>query len=103
MAFGKDKMSSYVDRGNQLIGQGKTPEAMQLISGGLEYYTQKIIKAISPYAKSDAGLLVIVLRHLADEVEKNNPGAKELAEGMEKCVIKPPLKEIEKIKKPNRR
>jgi hypothetical protein len=103
MVFGKDKMSSYVDRGNQLIGQGKTPEAMQLVSSGLEYYTQKIVKAISPYAKSDAGLLVIVLRHLADEVEKNNPGAKELAVGMEKCVIKPSLKEVEKIKRPNRR
>jgi len=103
MAFGKDKMSSYVDRGNQLISKGKTPEAMQLVSSGLEYYTQKIIKAISPYAKSDAGLLVLVLRHLASEVEKNNPGAKELAEGMEKCVIKPSLEEVEKIKKPNRR
>lgn len=103
MVFGKDKMSSYVDRGNQLISQGKTPEAMQLVSSGLEYYTQKIIKAISPYAKSDAGLLVLVLRHLASEVEKNNPRAKELAEGMEKCVIKPSLEEVEKIKKPNRR
>ena len=49
------------------------------------------------------GLIVLVLRHLADEVEKNNPGAKELAAGMEKCVGKPSLQEIEKIKKSNRR
>ena len=42
-------------------------------------------------------------RHLADEVEKNNPGAKELAAGMEKCVGKPSLQEIERIKKPNRK
>lgn len=103
MALGKERMSSYVDRGNKLIGQGKTSEAMQLVSDGLGYYSQKIIKAISPYAKADAGLIVLVLRHLADEVEKNNPGAKELAEGMEKCVSKPPLKEVEKTKKANRR
>lgn len=46
---------------------------------------------------------MLVLRHLADEVERGNPGAKELAEGMEKCVNKPALTEIERIKKANRR
>ena len=76
MAFRKERMSSFVE---------------------------KIINAISPYAKADAGLIVLVLRHLADEVERGNPGAKELAEGMEKCVNKPALTEIERIKKANRR
>lgn len=103
MAFGKARMSSYVDHGNQLIAEGKTPEAMKLVERGLQYYSENIINAISPYAKADAGLIVLVLRHLADEVEKGNPGAKELAEGMKKCVNAPSLKEIEKIKKPNRR
>lgn len=65
--------------------------------------TVKTDLEISPYAKNDAGLIVLVLRHLADEVEKNNPGAKELAAGTEKCVGKPSLQEIEKIKKPNRK
>ena len=101
--IGKDRMSSYVERGNKLIAAGKTPEAMKLIEKGLRYYSEKIINAISPYAKLDAGLIVLVLRHLANEIEKNNPGAKELAAGMEKCVGKPSLREIEKIKKPNRR
>lgn len=103
MAFGKERMSSYVDRGNELIGKGKTQEAMRLVQRGLQHYSEKVINAISPYAKADAGLVVLVLRHIADEVEKNNPGAKELAEGMEKCVNKPTLTEIEKIKKANRR
>ena len=70
---------------------------------GLQYYSERVIDSISPYAKNDAGLIVLVLRHLADEVEKNNPGAKELAAGMEKCVGKPSMQEIEKIKKPNRK
>lgn len=102
MKIGKPRMSSYVDRGNQLIAQGKIPNAMKLVESGLQYYTKKIIDAISPYAKSDAGLIVLVLRHLADEVEKNNPGAKELYQGMKDIVGKPELKETEKIKKPNR-
>lgn len=103
MAIFKPRMSSYVDRGNKLIAEGKTPQAMKLVERGLQYYSENIINAISPYAKADAGLIVLVLRHLADEVEKNNPGAKELAEGMKKCVNMPPLTEIEKVKKANRR
>lgn len=103
MAFGKERMSSYVDRGNKLIADGKTPEAMRLVERGLQYYSEKIINAISPYAKADAGLIVLALRHLANEVERGNPGAKELAEGMEKCVNKPALTEIERVKKANRR
>lgn len=103
MKIGKPRMSSFVDRGNALISQGKTPEAMKLVESGLAYYANKIIGAISPYAKADAGLVVLVLRHLADEVERNNPGAKELAEGMKKCISAPHLQETEKVKKPNRK
>ena len=73
------------------------PEGAMLDVRIIAYYE------ISPYAKNDAGLIVLVLRHLADEVEKNNPGAKELAAGMEKCVGKPSLQEIERVKKPNRK
>ena len=94
-------MSSFVDRGNKLIAEGKTPHAMKLVERGLQYYAENIINAISPYAKSDAGLIVLVLRHIANEVERGNPGAKELAEGMEKCVNMPPLTEIERVKKAN--
>lgn len=103
MGLIKPRMSSYVERGNKLIAEGKTKETMNLVSHGLQYYSERVINSISPYAKLDAGLIVLVLRHLANEIEKNNPGAKELAAGMEKCVGKPSLQEIEKTKKPNRR
>lgn len=103
MGLMKPRVSSYVDRGNELIAKGKTKQAMNLVSHGLQYYSERVIDNISPYAKNDAGLIVLVLRHLADEVEKNNPGAKELAAGMERCVGKPSLQEIERIKKPNRK
>lgn len=103
MAFRKERMSSYVDRGNELIASGKTQEAMKLVERGLQHYSEKIINAISPYAKADAGLIVLVLRHLADEVERGNPGTKELYEGMKKCVNAPPLTEIEKVQRANMR
>ena len=51
MAFKKERMSSYVDRGNKLIADGKTMEAMKLVERGLQHYSEKIINAISPYAK----------------------------------------------------
>lgn len=98
----KNRMQSFVDRGNNLMAKGKVNEAMLLITHGLEYYTGRIIKAVSPYSKSDAGLLVIVLRHLADQIEKKNEGAKEFAEGMKKCLVFPELEEIERIEKANR-
>ncbi len=101
--LGKSRMSSFVVRGNELIANGKTQDAMRLVERGLQYYSGNIINAISPYAKADAGLIVLVLRHLADEVEKNNPGAKELAEGMRKCTNMPPITEIEKAQRANRR
>jgi len=98
----KNRMSSFVDRGNQLAGKGKEKEAMQLMIQGFQYYSNRVIKALLPYAKADAGMLVIVLRHLADQIEKKNKGAKEFAEGMSKILIFPELEEMEKIQKANK-
>lgn len=38
----KSRMSSYVDRGNELIKKGNTQKAMQLVSKGLRYYSERI-------------------------------------------------------------
>ena len=70
MGLFKPRMSSYVDRGNKLIAEGKTKEAMNLVSHGLQYYSERVINSISPYAKADAGLIVLVLRHLANGIKK---------------------------------
>lgn len=98
----KNRMQSFVNRGNNLIQKGKQESAVNLLLHGFDYYSRRIIKAIQPYASADAGMLVIVLRHLADQIEKKNPGAKEFAEGMSKILVFPELEEIEKIEKPNR-
>lgn len=103
MSIFEKRMSSFVDRGNKLIAEGKTKEAMKLITQGLQHYSDLILHALTPYSESDTGLLVFALRHIADEIEKNNPAAKPLYEGMKKVVIAPPLTEIQKVKKANRR
>ena len=59
MGLIKPRMSSYVERGNKLIAEGKTKEAMNLVSHGLQYYSERVINSISPYAKADAGLIVL--------------------------------------------
>ena len=92
MSIFEKRMSSFVDRGNKLIAEGKTKEAMKLITHGLQHYSDLILRALTPYSENDAGL----------EIEKNNPAAKPLYEGMKKVVIAPPLTEIQKVKKANR-
>ena len=101
MKIRETRIQSFVTRGNELIAKGEVKKAMDLVEKGLKTYTEKVVSAISPYAKADAGLVSLVLRHLADEIEKNNPGAKELREGMWKIVKRPELNETEKVKKPN--
>lgn len=103
MGLIESRMSSFVDRGNKLIQKGKKKEAIKLVERGMQYYSERVIGAVSPFSKADAGLIVLVLRHIADEVEKNNPYAKEFYEGMKKCVSNPTLEEIEKIRNANRR
>lgn len=98
----KNRMQSFVNRGNNLIQKGKTEAAMKLMANGFDYYSRRVIKALYPYSVSDAGMLVIVLRHLADQIEKKNKGAKEFAEGMSQVLVFPELDEIEKMEKANR-
>lgn len=53
------------------------------------------------HAAADAGMIVVVLRHLADEMESKNVGAKEFAEWLDEHTKKPPLTETQVVKKPN--
>ena len=46
MGLMKPRVSSYVDRGNELITKGKTKQAMNLVSHGLQYYSERVIDSI---------------------------------------------------------
>lgn len=95
------RMQSYVLRAKELVQEGKNKEGAEMLSEGMNYYSKNIIKALTPYATADAGIISMVLRNLADNIEKNNPGAKELRMWVENNTAKPELKETVKIKKPN--
>lgn len=46
MGLMKPRVSSYVDRGNELIAKGKTKQAMNLVSHGLQYYSERVIDSM---------------------------------------------------------
>lgn len=102
-----ERMRSYVERGNEILSKkGRTKkvirQSMKMVEKGLQYYSERILKAINPYSRSDAGLVVIALRHIADEIEKNE-GAEMFVKEMSKCLNFPETSVKEKVQKPNRR
>lgn len=102
-----ERMASYVDRGNEILTRkGRTKRAirqsMKMVEKGLQYYSERILKAVNPYSRSDAGLVVIALRHIADEIEKNDRVG-EFVEEMSKCLAFPETSTKEKVQKSNRR
>ena len=101
MKIKEKRMRSYIGRANILMQNKKEKEAAKAVSDGMQYYSNNVIKALSPYAAADAVMIAVVLRHLANEIESKNVGAKELAEWLEENVTKPPLTEKQAVKKPN--
>ena len=83
------RMQSYFLRAKKMLQEGKNKEGAEMLSEGLNYYSKNIIKAITPYATADGGIISMVLRNLADGIEENNPGAKELRMWVENDTTKP--------------
>lgn len=99
----KERMTSYVLRANKLMGSGNPREAKKMLSNGMKYYSGKVIKAISPYASADAGLLSFALHTLANEIEASQPGSRALREELERITEGALSKSTEKIQKPTAR
>ena len=59
------RMQSYVLRARKMVQEGKNKEGAEMLSEGLNYYSKNIIKALTPYATADAGIISMVLRNLA--------------------------------------
>lgn len=62
------RMQSYVLRARKMVQEGKNKEGAEMLSEGLNYYSKNIIKALTPYATADAGIISMVLRNLADGI-----------------------------------
>ena len=86
-------ISSFIEISNGQIETGKVQEAQLTMTDGLQYYTEQILKSIVPYPKEDSCLIALALHHIANEIERNNPGAKEIGETI-KEVIKFPSLEV---------
>lgn len=99
----KQRVASFVGKGQCFIEKGDTAQAIKEVEKGLDYYTKTIMESINPYSKQDAGIIVISLRHLANQIEKNNEGTKEFVEELTKVLKTPEFCETEKIEKPNTR
>lgn len=95
------RMKSFNLRALDLLKKGEVSKSMDMTQDGLNYYSNRIIEAIAPYAVPDAGLIVISLRHIADEVEKDNEGTKEFVEQFSKSLSFPVLLQVESHRKPN--
>lgn len=99
----KERMTSYVLRANKLMSSGNPREAKKTLSNGMKYYSGKVIKAISPYASADAGLLSFALHTLANEIEASQPGSRALREELERITEGTLSKSTEKVQKPTAR
>lgn len=42
----KNRMQSFVNRGNNLIEKGKTEAAIKMLLQGFDYYSKRIVNAI---------------------------------------------------------
>lgn len=73
MRIKEKRMKSFVSRANVLTQAKKQAEAAKVVNDGLQYYSNNAIKAISPYAAADAGMIVVVLRHLQHRNNKDDP------------------------------
>ena len=101
MRIKEKRMKSFVKQSKRPYTGQKAGRSCQSSERWLQYYSNNVIKAISPYAAADAGMIAVVLRHLADEIESKNVGAKEFAEWLDEHTKKPPLTETQVVKKPN--
>lgn len=84
---------SYVLKARNAVIKQKNKEAAQHLNEGLEYYTKAIMDVFNPYAAEDAGMIIMVLRTLANKMEENNPGSEALAKWFEEHTKTPELKE----------
>lgn len=97
------KMEGFVTKGNRQIKEGNIPGALKTVADGLDYYQNKVAKAVNPYPESDAALLVTVFRVLADTIESQNPDCKPLVADLQKRAIAPEFQSKTKFHKTKKR
>lgn len=96
------KKEAYVTKGNRLIKEKRLPEATETVVEGLNYYQNKIIKALNGHPTADTALVVVALKNTAEMLEKQEPNCRGLVKWLDKTTTKPELqvqRKVEKVRK----
>lgn len=97
------KKEAYVTKGTRLIEEKKLPEATEVVVDGLNYYQNKIIKALNGHPVADTALVVVALRNTADMLEKQETSCRGLVEWLDKKTTKPELRAQRRVEKTRKR
>jgi len=82
----------YLPTALKLINEKNYKEGQAKIYEGAHAYFEVIQKALNPFPTHDTALLIVLYRHMARELEKRDPKAKEFATLLETTI---PLQPIE--------
>lgn len=97
------KKEAYVTKGNRLIEEKRLPEATEAVVEGLNFYQNKIIKALNGHPVADTALVVVALKNTADMLEKQEPNCQGLVKWLDKTTTKPELQAKRKVEKTRKR
>nr|DAM11165.1 MAG TPA: hypothetical protein [Caudoviricetes sp.] len=97
------KKEAYVTKGNRLIEEKRLKEATEVVVEGLNFYQNKVIKAVDGHPIADTALVVVALRHMADQLEQQEPSCRGLVKWLNKITTKPELQAQKKIEKTRKR
>lgn len=97
------KKEAYVTKGNRLIEEKRLKEATEVVVEGLNFYQNKVIKDVDGHPVADTALVVVALRHMADQLEQQEPSCRGLVKWLSKITTKPELQAQKKIEKTRKR
>lgn len=90
MSFRKPKATvPYLTRALEAIDAEKFPEAQQIIQDGAIDYFGRFQPVAATIPIRDAPLLIHLYRHMANELERNDPVAATLAEKLKPIKLPP--------------
>lgn len=97
------KKESYVSKSLRLIDEKKIPEAIGVVTEGLNDYQNQIITAMNGHPIADTALIICALRNYADALERSEPDSKPMVEWINNSMNPPQLKATKKIRKTKKR
>lgn len=97
------KKEAYVTKGNRLIEEKRLKEATEVVVEGLNFYQNKVIKAVDGHPIADTALVVVALRHMDDQLEQQEPSCRGLVEWLDKKTTKPELRAQRRVEKTRKR